>query len=1555
MKKNYINRKSATAFLSIFIMLLSLAPKVSAQSFTENFEDLSLLTDWFVGNTSDSPDMTWFKGVNLANGLFDAQAGTDTSYVGANWQSSLGTLGTETLSNWFITPNRTFNNGDVITFYTRTVTNPATYADRLQVRFSGNGTSTNVGTTSATVGDFTTLLLEINAAQTTTGYPATWTQYSITISGLGGATSGRIAFRYFVTNGGPSGLNSNYIGLDTYSYTSNTSTSDATVSNVYTLGTVAKPFINPHQVKAVITNTGTVTLTNKVVTLNVTGANTFTNTQTIASLAPGATSTVTFTGYTSNNVGTNTVTVSVPADAVAIGNSIAVSQTVNTSSYNYAYGVTEDGNAGFNTVTGDVAAKFSTSSATSVSSVNVNLNSVGEPYILRIWDATGAGGTPGSLLYSSATLTSAAGIVPVTVSPSCAVNGAFFVGISQTGVNNIGLAYQNEVVVRPGSFFSTSPTGSATWADFSTFPVNFRLMIEPVFVSCTVAPAQPGTISGTATVCQGTSNTYSVAAVSGASSYTWSLPGGWTGTSTSNSITTTAGASSGSITVTATNACGTSSAQTFNVTVNPVPAQPGTISGNTTICPSSSNTYTIAAVSGATSYTWTLPGGWSGTSTTNTITALANANGGTIMVTATNACGTSTSSSLTITVSSAPPQPGAITGPTTFCSGSSNTYSITPIAGATSYTWTVPAGWSGSSTTSSITTTAGANGGTISVTYTNACGTSPAQTLSVTPGTAPAQPGAISGSTTFCPGQSQVYTIGSVANATSYNWSLPSGWSGSSTGTSITAMTGVNGGTVSVTATNSCGTSAAQTLTVNLGSAPAQPGTITGSSNICSGSNQTYSVAAVAGATSYVWTLPAGWLGGSNSTSITTITNTTSGTVTVAAVNDCGTSTVQTLTITVNAVPSQPTAISGPGSLCSGLSGVYSVPTVIGATSYNWTLPGGWSGSSTTSSITGVANGGSGNILVTVTNSCGTGPSQSLNVTVSSAAPGQPGTITGNSPICSSATTTYSVAPVSGATFYNWTLPGGWTGTSTTNSITVTVGSTGGIVAVNAANGCGTSTSQTLAVNVNQSPATPTVINGAATICAGVLQNYNVATVSGATSYTWTFPSGWVGSSITNTISSTPGISGTISVTANNSSCSSPAQTMAVTVNTAPAQPGTIAGTATVCSGATENYSVTAVSGATSYTWTMPSGWSGTSTTNSITSTVGTTGGTILVTATNSCGTSTAQSMTVTVNVVPSQPGTITGSALVCPTSLQVYSIAAVGGATSYTWTLPSGWSGSSTTNSINATAGVTGGFITVTANNGICSSAPQSLAVSMDSAPTQPGAITGSTPVCAGSTQTYSIAAVTGAVSYNWTLPGGWTGTSSTNSITVIVGTSGGNISVSATNGCGTSLAQGMVVAVNPLPAVPTITVAGNVLQSSATSGNQWNLNGNPVSGATSQFFTMTGPGFYSVTVTDANGCSSNSLAFNNTGINESELDNIFISYPNPSHDVVNIKVMTNKTVDAAYITNILGKTVKVISAKNMKANDSNAVDVKDLSQGIYFLSLQVEGRMVTRKIIVE
>jgi len=504
-------------------------------------------------------------------------------------------------------------------------------------------------------------------------------------------------------------------------------------------------------------------------------------------------------------------------------------------------------------------------------------------------------------------------------------------------------------------------------------------------------------------------------------------------------------------------------------------------------------------------------------------------------------------------------------------------------------------------------------------------------------------------------------------------------------------------------------------------SAPVSPGTISGTSTICSGTTNTYSISPVAGANSYTWTLPSGWTGTSTTSSITATSSTTSGNIIVTANNACGSSVVATLPITVNSIPAAPSSVSGNTSVCQGSTNAYSVSSDPSATSYSWTLPGGWSGSSTTNSITTTAGSAGGNISVSASNSCGTSPSISAVVSVSTTAPATPGAISGSSSICSGTSTTYSVAAVPGATSYIWSIPAGWTGTSTTNSITVTDNGTGGVISVFAQNACGNSSSSTLTVAVSTAiPSNPGSITGNTGVCLGSSNNYSVSAVSGATSYIWTLPAGWSGSSTTNTISALAGSqTGNITVTANNSCGSSSPSTLSITaVLTTPVNPGPIAGSSSICEGTTNTYAITPAGDASTYTWTLPPAWSGTSTSASISATSAANGGTLSVTSTNFCGTSTPANLTINVVPAPATPGSISGPLTICEGSNNNYSIASVANATSYTWTLPAGWSGLSTSTTINGQSGTTGGTISVVAENACGNSSPQTLSVSVNPLP---------------------------------------------------------------------------------------------------------------------------------------------------------------------------------------------------------------------------------------------
>ena len=179
----------------------------------EGFDDVRNLPGWVpINHSQPLGAVGWFQGNDEVFPAFD---GSPAAYIAANFNDG-GDLAT--ISNWLLTPQVFLKDGATLTFYTRTIQDSA-FPDRLQVRMSTHGASTNIGTTALDVGDFTNLLLDINPTYTIGGYPEAWTQFTVVISGVPSGTLGRLAFRYFVENGGPEGDNSNYIGIDRAVYT----------------------------------------------------------------------------------------------------------------------------------------------------------------------------------------------------------------------------------------------------------------------------------------------------------------------------------------------------------------------------------------------------------------------------------------------------------------------------------------------------------------------------------------------------------------------------------------------------------------------------------------------------------------------------------------------------------------------------------------------------------------------------------------------------------------------------------------------------------------------------------------------------------------------------------------------------------------------------------------------------------------------------------------------------------------------------------------------------------------------------------------------------------------------------------------------------------------------------------------------------------------------------------------------------------------------------------------------------------------------------------------
>jgi len=200
-----------SSIASIILAAATFSGAASATALTENFDN-GLPAGWTIKNLSDPVGRTsWFAGIPAA---FSAHEGAAASYVAANFNSG-GLLAD--LSTWLILPTSVYNDGDTLSFWTRTEA-ASVNPDSLELRFSSVGGS-DVGNSSTSVGTFSNLLLSINPGLAVGGYPEGWSQYSVSLSGLGGATNGAFAFRYVVAGGGPLGSNSNYIGIDTMQIT----------------------------------------------------------------------------------------------------------------------------------------------------------------------------------------------------------------------------------------------------------------------------------------------------------------------------------------------------------------------------------------------------------------------------------------------------------------------------------------------------------------------------------------------------------------------------------------------------------------------------------------------------------------------------------------------------------------------------------------------------------------------------------------------------------------------------------------------------------------------------------------------------------------------------------------------------------------------------------------------------------------------------------------------------------------------------------------------------------------------------------------------------------------------------------------------------------------------------------------------------------------------------------------------------------------------------------------------------------------------------------------
>lgn len=289
----------------------------------ENFDSFNdvLADGWVIVNGSEprnddtSDHNRWKQGRSNGNDM-DSHSGAANSYAGSSWEAS--TFGSNSIvSNWLLTPPLLLENGKTVSFWTRSL-GCSGGPDRLDIRYSTAGTSTNVASGNNT-GDFSTRLGLINPDQDfghdadgSDGYPCNdWAQFSYTLNGLNQPTIGRIGFRHYIVNTANRGL---YIGIDDFSYSgdlgggtptpiTNTPTATATATSTPTATSTATSTPT-----STATPTGTRTPTNTATSTSTnTPTNTPTNTRTPTNTPTGTPPTPTFT-HTPTRTPTNTPT-----------------------------------------------------------------------------------------------------------------------------------------------------------------------------------------------------------------------------------------------------------------------------------------------------------------------------------------------------------------------------------------------------------------------------------------------------------------------------------------------------------------------------------------------------------------------------------------------------------------------------------------------------------------------------------------------------------------------------------------------------------------------------------------------------------------------------------------------------------------------------------------------------------------------------------------------------------------------------------------------------------------------------------------------------------------------------------------------------------------------------------------------------------------------------------------------------------------------------------------------------------------------------------------------
>jgi hypothetical protein len=169
--------------------------------------------------------------------------------------------------------------------------------------------------------------------------------------------------------------------------------------------------------------------------------------------------------------------------------------------------------------------------------------------------------------------------------------------------------------------------------------------------------------------------------------------------------------------------------------------------------------------------------------------------------------------------------------------------------------------------------------------------------------------------------------------------------------------------------------------------------------------------------------------------------------------------------------------------------------------------------------------------------------------------------------------------------------------------------------------------------------------------------------------------------------------------------------------------------------------------------------------------------------------------------------------------------------------------------------------------------------------------------------------------------------------------------VAVTDTNGCSSTTSAGQVT-VNPLPQVPSVIQAGNVLTTEQGYNYEWYFDGNVINGASSFAYQPDTSGAYNVIITDGNGCVNQSATYQFTYIDPSiginDLQNLNISvFPNPFGNTLNI----NTGINGTYTITLYDEAGRVCYTSTQVSPNSQIATDK-LALGMYIMEVNFNNQ---------